>query len=184
MSKIGKKPIAIPEGVEVKINDHNLEIKGKLGTLNLPILEYTNAEIKDKELLVSVSGGSKQARANWGTMRALAQNAVEGVSAGFVKYLELEGIGFRASLEGKTLVLNIGFTHPVKFTPPEGVTLTIEKSAIKISGADKSAVGEVAAKIRALKKPEPYKGTGIKYRGEVIARKEGKKAASAGAAGA
>lgn len=184
MSKIGKKPITIPEGVEIKINDRNLEIRGRLATLNLPILTHTNAEIKDKELLISVSGTGKQARANWGTMRALAQNAVNGVSTGFVKYLELEGIGFRATLEGKTLVLNIGFTHPVKFIPPEGVAIAIEKSAIKISGSDRAVVGEVAAKIRALKKPEPYKGTGIRYRGEVIARKEGKKAASAGAASA
>lgn len=184
MSKIGKKPIAIPEGVEVKINDRDIAIKGKLGSLNLTILEYIKAELKDKEIVLSVSGSNKQARSNWGTMRALMQNAVVGVSDGFFKYLDIEGIGFRATLEGKTLVLNIGFSHPVKFTPPEGITLTIEKSAIKVSGFDKAVVGEVAAKIRALKKPEPYKGTGIRYRGEVIRRKEGKKAASAGAAGA
>ncbi len=184
MSKIGKKPITIPDGVEIKVNGPALEVKGKLGTLTVPILEYAHAEIKDKTLVITVSGSNKQSRANWGTMRALAQNAVEGVSNGFVKYLELEGIGFRATMEGKTLSLNIGFTHPVKFTPPEDVLIVIEKSALKISGTDKAVVGEVAAKIRALKKPEPYKGTGIRYRGEVIARKEGKKAASAGATGA
>ncbi len=184
MSKIGKKLISIPDGVEVKIADGRLEVKGKLGALSLLILDKITAELKDKTLVFSASGEGKQARANWGTMRALAQNAVIGVSEGYVKYLELEGIGFKASLEGKTLVLNIGFTHPVKFTPPEGIALAIEKSSIKISGIDKAMVGEVAAQIRELRKPEPYKGTGIKYRGEVIARKEGKKAASAGAAGA
>lgn len=184
MSKIGKKPITIPDGVEVKIADGKLEVKGKLGSLVLPILEKVSVELKDKTLVFTVDGASKQSRANWGTMRALAQNAVTGVSEGYFKYLDMEGIGFRASLEGKTLVLNIGFSHPVKFVPPEGVTLVIEKSSIKVSGADKSLVGEVAAKIRDLKKPEPYKGTGIRYRGEVIARKEGKKAASAGATSA
>lgn len=183
MSKIGKKPIQIPEGVQVLMSENALEIKGKLGAIKLPLLPYVSAEMKDKELVFSVKGEGKQSRANWGTMRALSANAVKGVTEGFSKTLEIEGVGFRASLEGKNLVLNIGFSHPVKYTPPEGVTIVIEKGAIKVSGSDRAVVGEVAAKIRSLKEPEPYKGTGIRYRGEVIRRKAGKKVAG-GTAGA
>lgn len=183
MSKIGKKPIQIPEGVEVLQLDGALVVKGKLGSIKLPLLPHTSAELKDNELIIGSSGAGKQSRANWGTMRALAANAVTGATVGFSKILEIEGIGFRASLEGKTLVLNIGFTHPVKYTPPEGIAISVEKGAIKISGYDRALVGEAAAKIRSLKKPEPYKGTGIRYRGEVIRRKAGKKVAG-GTAGA
>ena len=183
MSKIGKKLISIPEGVQVSVAAGSIGVKGKLGSIELPLLPHIAAEVKGNELIFSAQGEGKQSRANWGTMRALAANAVKGVAEGFSKILEIEGIGFRASLEGKTLVLNVGFTHSIKYLPPEDVAIIIEKGAIKVTGINKSVVGEVAAKIRAFKKPEPYKGTGIRYRGAVIRRKAGKKVAgSTGAA--
>jgi large subunit ribosomal protein L6 len=177
MSKVGKKPISIPQGVEVRIADDQLEIKGKGGSLALPVLAHTNAELKNNELVISSSGSDMQARANWGTMRALAQNAITGVDKGFAKELEIQGVGYRASMEGATLILNMGFSHPVKFPSPEGIKISVEKNLIKISGHDKSLVGEVAAKIRAVRKPEPYLGKGIRYKGEVIKMKAGKKVA-------
>ena len=184
MSKIGKQPVKIPAGVEVKLDDGALTVKGKLGTLALPVLEFVKAKFEGDALIFEINGSGKQARANWGTMRALAANAVKGVSEGFMKLLEIEGIGFRASMDGKNLTLNIGFSHPVKFAIPDGVTVSVEKGVIRISGSDRALVGKVAADIRSLKKPEPYKGTGIRYQGEVIRRKAGKKVAGAGAAAA
>lgn len=179
MSKIGKKPIIIPEGVEVKIDDGILKIKGKRGELSLLILPFIKIDLNEQAISLSAEGDFKQARANWGTMRALANNAVIGVSDGFSKALEIGGVGYRASLEGNNLVLNIGFTNPVKIIPPEGIIISVEKNVIKVSGNDKALVGKTAAEIRAKKKPEPYKGKGIKYQGEIIRRKEGKKAAAA-----
>lgn len=182
MSKIGKQPVKLPEGVTATISGKTLEVKGKLGAVTLPILSFISVEQKDGALIFTASSDSVQARANWGTMRALAENAAVGVSQGFSKALEIEGIGFRASMEGKTLVLNVGFTHPVKYTPREGVTVTVEKGVIKVSGVNREHVGEAAANIRKIKKPEPYQGKGIRYQGEVIRRKSGKKVAGAGAA--
>ena len=183
MSKVGKKPINIPDGVSVKINGGLLEIKGKEGSLSLPILPYTKIELSDKELSVKIENSDElQARANWGTMRALAQNAITGVNSGFLKELEIQGVGFRASMEGNTLVLYIGFSHTVKFPVPEGIKVSVEKNFIKISGFNKNLVGQVAAKIRDFKKPEPYQGKGIRYKGEAVRRKAGKKVASATAA--
>lgn len=179
MSKIGKNPIKIPEGTEVKIGDKTLEVRGKGGNLSLPILEFVRPEIKDKEIQVSALASHKQARANWGTFASLIKNAVHGVTQGFEKKLIIEGIGFKANMEGDTLVLNIGFTHSVKFKSPEGIKISVEKSSIKISGIDKNLVGQTAAQIRKLKKPEPYKGKGIRYENEVIRRKAGKKVAGA-----
>lgn len=179
MSKIGKKPIIIPEGVEVRIDGGVLNIKGKKGELSLKILPFVKVDLNDKAITFSVEGDFKQARSNWGTMRSLANNAVIGVSDGFSKTLEIGGVGYRASLEGNNLVLNIGFTNPVKIIPSAGIVITVEKNIIKVSGIDKALVGKTAAEIRAKKKPEPYKGKGIKYQGEVIKRKEGKKAAAA-----
>jgi len=184
MSKVGKKPIVIPQGVEIKIGGDVLQVKGGRGSLNLPILPYTKVELKDNQLAVSVMGGDKQASANWGTMRSLAQNAVNGVNSGFIKELEIQGVGYKAILEGDTLVLHVGYSHQVKFPIPDGIKIAVEKSFIKISGFDKHLVGQVAAKIRAIKKPEPYLGKGIRYRGEAVARKEGKKAAGATGAAA
>lgn len=179
MSKIGKKPIIIPDDTDIKIADGNISIVGKKGLLSLTILPYIRAGIKDKTVIVDVSSGIKQAYSNWGTMRALIQNAIIGVNAGFSKTLEIEGIGYRASMEGNNLILNVGFSRPVRITPPLGITISTEKNLIKIVGIDKNLVGKVASDIRAVKKPEPYKGKGIKYQGEIIRRKEGKKAAGA-----
>lgn len=186
MSKIGKKPIDIPSGVEVSLTDGQLEFKGKEGSLTLPVLPHLHAEIKKEDgasqLIFTAKSNIKQARANWGTMAALAKNAIVGVSQGFAKTLEIEGIGFKAGMEGNKLSLNVGYTHPVKFEPPAGIKIIVEKNQIKISGFNKAVVGEVAANIRKIKKPEPYKGKGIHYLGEVIRRKAGKKVAGAGTA--
>lgn len=179
MSKIGKKPIEIPENVEVKLNGGFLEVKGKGGEIKLPVLTHTKIDLEDKKIRVASLGEDKQARSNWGTMRALAQNAVNGVNSGFLKELEIQGVGYRASMEGNNLSLNVGFTHPVKFEAPAGIKISVEKSFIKVFGADKNLVGEVAAKIRAIKKPEPYKGKGIRYKGEMVKIKAGKKVAGA-----
>ncbi|MDD5547433.1 MAG: 50S ribosomal protein L6 [Candidatus Pacebacteria bacterium] len=183
MSKIGKKPIVIPEGIEVKITDGVLEFsaKGKKDVLKVNMLP--NVEVKNEEgkLVFSIKNDKNiQTRANWGTIRALAQNAIVGLMEGYKKILDLQGVGFRATMEGKTLVLNIGFSHPIKVNIPEGLLVSVEKNtAVTISGIDKGLVGEVAAKIRAMKKPNPYLGTGIRYRDEVIKKKAGKKAAAA-----
>lgn len=184
MSKIGKKPINIPVGVEVKLQDGAIEFKGKDTKLSLPVLPYIKGKIiftdsGTNQLVFSKESNIKQARANWGTMASLSTNAIKGVTDGFSKTLIIEGIGFKASLEGTKLALNVGFTHPIKFEPPAGIKINIEKNIIKISGYDKAVVGEVAAQIRKIKKPEPYKGKGIRYNDEVIRRKAGKKVAGA-----
>lgn len=177
MSKIGKKPIIIPEGVEVKEANGFLEFRGVKGVLKVEIFPYIKTQIKERQIFFSPRNESEKTRINWGTIRSLANNAVIGVSKGFNKKLEIEGIGYRANMEGNTLVLNIGLSYPVKFIPPEGIDTSVEKNTIQISGIDKALVGRVAAQIRALKKPEPYKGKGIRYEGEVIRRKAGKKVA-------
>ncbi len=182
MSKVGKKPITIPNDVTVTATDGFLEIKGKNGALKIAVLPYVTATINGNELAFTITSDEIQAKANWGTMRALAQNTIQGVSQGFSKVLEIIGIGFRANMEGDELVLSVGFSHPVRFKTPTGVKISVEKSNVTISGPDKYLVGETAAKIRAIRKPEPYKGTGIKYKTEVIRRKAGKKVAGATAA--
>jgi large subunit ribosomal protein L6 len=176
MSKIGKNPIIIPDNVDVvKIDSGFLEFKGANGSLKFKINPYIKTEIKDKIILFSPENNSKQARANWGTIASLTRNAIAGVAQGFNKNLEIEGVGYRVAMEGEVLVLNIGLSHPVKFPAPDGIKISVEKNVIKISGADKDLVGRIAAKIRSFKKPEPYKGKGIRYQGEVIRRKAGKK---------
>ena len=177
MSKIGKKPIMIPENAEVEISGGILKFKGVNGSLDLKIPPYIKAEIKNNILLFSPENNSQETMANWGTARALSNNAILGVTQGFNKVLEIEGVGYRVNMEGDILILNIGFSHPVRFVPPDSIKISVGKNIIKVSGADKTLVGEIAAKIRALKKPEPYKGKGIKYQGEVIRRKAGKKVA-------
>lgn len=180
MSKVGKKPIVIPKGVEVKRTDGVLEFKGKETVLVLNLLPDVEAKIEGDTLLITVTGNTLQSRANWGTMRSLAQNAVIGVSEGFKKVLELRGVGFRANLEGSVLVLNVGFSHTVRFEPPASVKIAIEKNNIvTVSGVDKALVGQAAAKIRSIKKPNPYRGTGIRYKDEVVKIKAGKKVAGA-----
>lgn len=179
MSKIGKRPIIIPEGVDVKMSGDIFIFKGKNGESSLKIMSGVKVNIQDGKIIVSILDDSQQSKANWGTMRALMNNAIIGVSKGFEKILEIEGVGYRASMEGNNLSLNIGFSHPVKVAPREGIKIAVEKNTIKISGINKFLVGQTAVEIRALKKPEPYKGKGIKYQGEIIKRKEGKKAAGA-----
>ncbi|HOX21496.1 MAG TPA: 50S ribosomal protein L6 [Candidatus Paceibacterota bacterium] len=178
MSKIGKKIINLPAGVEVQINVSELMAKGPKGELKLAIFPGFKAELTDKELqILPPAKANKQTPALWGTLRALINNMVVGVSQGYEKKLELEGIGFKAAVEGDNLILNLGFSHPVKFPIAQGLKITVVKNLITISGIDKDLVGRTAAEIRSLKKPEPYKGKGIHYLGEVIRRKAGKKAA-------
>jgi large subunit ribosomal protein L6 len=185
MSKIGKQPIKIPEGVSLVIDGNTIKVKGPLGENSLPILHGLKPIFENGELRFETLNTSGQTRSNWGTMRSLAANAVKGVQEGFSKTLILEGIGFKIAKEGNNLTLNLGFSHPVKFDAPAGITFEVEKNTVlKIKGIDKFLVGQVAAEIRALKKPEPYKGTGFRYSDEVIRRKAGKKAVATSGAGA
>ncbi|MDO8504534.1 MAG: 50S ribosomal protein L6 [Candidatus Liptonbacteria bacterium] len=179
MSRLAKKPIKLTEGVTVKDAGGKFVFKGAKGEHAVRLLQMVKADLKGDELIISKIGNSKQASANTGTMVALIRNAMEGVSTGFTKVLEIEGVGFRATMEGNTIVLSLGFANPIKLPAPEGITIVVEKSLIKITGVDRGLVGQVAANIRAMKKPEPYKGKGIHYLGEVIPRKVGKKAGAA-----
>ena len=177
MSKIGKQPVKIPAGISAEMKNGSLEVKGKNATLSVKLLPGIKVEVKDGEIIFIPNGSTKQIISNWGTMRALTANAVSGASDDFVKELVIEGVGYKAELQGTNLVLSVGFSHQVKFPSPEGIKLAVEKSFIKVSGIDKNRVGATAAKIRAIKKPEPYLGKGIRYSDEVIRRKQGKKAA-------
>ncbi len=179
MSKIGKKQLTVPEGVTVAIENGTVVVKGKNGTLTAPILKHVTPKVENNIVSFSVESTEKQARANWGTMSALVANALVGVQGGFEKKLEIQGIGFKAAMEGANLSLSVGFTHPVKFVTPKGVKIAVEKSQIIITGADKYQVGQTAAQIRKVRKPEPYQGKGIRYLGEQVRRKEGKKVAGA-----
>jgi len=178
MSRIGKKPITVPSGVEVKLMGHMIEVKGPKGVLQ--------KEIRP-EILVSVEGGvvtvvpqkkTKKTPALWGLTRSLIANMVDGVTKGFEKKLELQGIGYKVTLEGTALVFKVGFSHTVTVPAPQGITFLVEKNIITVAGANKELVGQTAANIRAIKKPEPYKGKGIRYVGEVVRKKAGKKAAA------
>ena len=176
MSKIGRQPIVIPEGVTVKIDDDLVMIKGTKGELSRQLVREIKAEVKENEIIVSVAKQTKRAAALWGLTRMLIANMIEGVKNGFEKKLEIEGVGYKVALQGNNLLLNIGFSHPVEFKAVPGITFKVEKNVIAISGIDKEAVGQTAANIRKIRKPEPYKGKGIHYLGEVIKRKAGKKA--------
>jgi large subunit ribosomal protein L6 len=185
MSKIGKKPISVPDGASVEITGAAVRVTGKNGEVFVPVLPYCAITVHEtegkKEVRVAADLSARQARANWGTMAALVNNAIKGVSAGFEKKLQLEGIGFKASAEGSAVVLSLGFSHPVRFSLPQGVSAAVEKNIITLKSADKMLLGKAAAEIRKLKKPEPYQGKGIRYVGETVRRKAGKKAAAAGA---
>jgi large subunit ribosomal protein L6 len=177
MSKIGKKSIIIPQGVEVKLNGEVLEIKSAKGTLSLKVNRQAKLDISEGEINVSKVRNTKEANAIWGLTRSLVNNMIIGVSAGYEKKLELQGVGFRMSVQGKKIVLALGFSHPVEMDIPEGITAKIEENnVLSISGTDKQQVGQFAANIRALKKVEPYKGKGFRYQGEKVRRKVGKKA--------
>lgn len=181
MSKIGKQTIQIPAGVTVTLEDERIVFRGPKGEIIVPMLSLVSAKLEDGTLSFLPREESKQASSNWGTIRALSQNALTGVTVGYNKELEIEGVGFRAVMEGKDLVIHIGYSHPVKVPAPEGITFNVEKNTMVISGIDKHLVGQTAADIRKLKKPEPYKGKGIRYKGEIIKRKSGKKVAGAAA---
>lgn len=179
MSRIGKSPIKIPSGVKADIVGQEISVEGPKGKLKQIISARIKAEISENQIVFSVADKSKDSSALWGLSRSLVNNMVKGVSEGFEKKLEIEGVGYKAVLNGKDLVLSLGFSHPVNIKSPEGIDFKVEKNAIIISGIDKYSVGQIAAKIRAKKKPEPYKGKGIHYAGEVVRRKAGKKAATA-----
>lgn len=177
MSKIGKQPIRLIEGVKAEIIDGVLKFSGTNADLEVRILPGIDTEINDGEISFKPRDDSEQSRANWGTMRALSNNAMQGSMKDFTKRLRIEGIGFKANVEGENLILNLGFSRPITLSLPKRIKTTVEKNIITISGADKFLVGETAAKIRALKKPEPYLGKGIMYTDEVVRRKAGKKVA-------
>ncbi|MFH1423924.1 MAG: 50S ribosomal protein L6 [Candidatus Nealsonbacteria bacterium] len=177
MSRIGKKPIEIPAGVEVKITGQKVQVKGPKGELSIKVRPEIKVEMKDGK--VAVSAVNPEAKAFWGLTRALLANMIQGVVKNFEKKLEIIGVGNRAVMEGETLVLSVGFSHPVKMSPPQGIVFSVEKNIITVQGTDKGLVGQAAADIRKVRPPEPYKGKGIRYFGEEIKLKEGKRAATA-----
>ncbi|OGZ18406.1 MAG: 50S ribosomal protein L6 [Candidatus Nealsonbacteria bacterium RBG_13_37_56] len=177
MSRIGKKHIIIPEGVEVSIDDNKVTVKGSKGEIGRIIRPEIKIEKKDNEIIVAPGKETKRTNALWGLSRTLIFNMIEGVTKGYEKKLEIQGVGYKANLEGEDLVLNVGFSHLVRVNKVEGIKFEVEKNIITVSGVDKELVGQITAKIRKIKKPEPYKGKGIRYLGEEVRRKSGKKAA-------
>jgi len=176
MSRIGKKPVVIPSGVTANIDGKVLNVKGPKGTLALGLSELVSYKLEDGSIAVTPANDSKAARSHWGMQRTLVSNLVEGVTQGFTKVLNITGVGYRASAQGRKLKLQLGYSHDVDLDVPEGVEVkTPDQVTIEVSGVDKQAVGQFAAEIRRWRKPEPYKGKGIRYRGEFIFRKEGKK---------
>lgn len=176
MSRVGSMPVDIPDGVNVDLQGRVMTAKGKLGELSLTFVDDVEPSLEDNQLWVKPANDSMTARKMWGTYRSLASNVVVGVSEGFTRELEINGVGYRAAVQGKDLVLQLGFSHEVKFPIPEGVKIDCPtQTEITISGADKQEVGSVASKIRSFRPPEPFKGKGVKYKEEQIVRKEGKK---------
>lgn len=177
MSRLGKLPIKLSKGTQVKIENNFIIIKGPKGELKIKINDLVKIELKDEEIVVRVDNPEeKKGKSLWGLYRSLINNMVVGVNQGFEKKLEINGVGYKASVRGRKIILNLGFSHPVEYNLPEGITADIKDNIITLGGIDKQLVGEVAAQIRELKKPEPYKGKGIKYIDEVIRRKVGKAA--------
>jgi len=176
MSRVGKNPVPVPAGVTAQIIEGVFIAKGKLGELKLPLSAEVEVAIEDGAVKVKPVSQSKQSRMMWGTTRNLARNLMQGVAQGFSRNLEINGVGYRASVQGKKLLLQLGYSHDIEYPIPADIAIKCEKpTAITVSGADKQRVGQVAAEIRAFRKPEPYKGKGIKYEKEFIVRKEGKK---------
>ncbi|HCS23116.1 MAG TPA: 50S ribosomal protein L6 [Alphaproteobacteria bacterium] len=176
MSRIAKHPIPVPAGVEVKLAGRKLSVKGKKGELSLDISNEINAEIKDGKVVLQKASESRHARNMWGTTSSLIKGMLKGVTEGYSKRMLIEGVGFRAALQGKELVLQIGYSHEVRYKVPAGIEMKVPKpTEIEISGIDKQKVGQVAAELYLMKRPEPYKGKGINYEGRRILRKEGKK---------
>lgn len=175
MSRIGKKPVIIPSGVKAEKKDLTLTVTGPKGTLILPLHPKVIINVTDKEITVDITKKEdKREKALWGLFRSLIQNMVEGVTKGFEKKLEVVGVGFKVAAAPGKLTLNLGFSHPIVVEVPKELTVAVDKNTISISGADKQLVGQFAAEVRELKKPEPYKGKGIKYEGEIVRRKAGK----------
>ncbi|HQT68710.1 MAG TPA: 50S ribosomal protein L6 [Acetobacteraceae bacterium] len=176
MSRVGKYPVEIPQGVQLALADGILTAKGKLGELKLPLTDAVDATLDGNKLAIAPRNKEARSRMMWGTTRALVANMVQGVSVGYTKTLEITGTGFRAAVQGSNLVMNLGFSHDVVFAIPQGISVLCEKpTLIKVTGVDKRLVGQVCAEIRAWRPPEPYKGKGVKFEGEAIRRKEGKK---------
>jgi large subunit ribosomal protein L6 len=189
MSRIGKKPVVIPSGVQVQLSGNLITVQGPKGELKEYLHSFVKAEVKDGQVILSADlSSAREVSALYGLMRSRVQNMVEGASKGFSKVLDIVGLGFRAEVAGQKMTLALGKSHPVIFEAPHGIVLSVDpkKTQITVSGISKDLVGEIAAKIRGLREPEPYKGTGIRYQGEHVRRKAGKTAAgaSAGAAGA
>ena len=176
MSRIGKRSVAFPSGVTANINGNTLSVKGPKGSLEMGLSDLIEYKLEDGEISVKPANDTRQARNHWGMQRTMVSNLVEGVTEGFSKTLQISGVGYRANAQGKTLKLQLGYSHDVDLTVPEGLKVeTPDQTTVIISGIDKQAVGQFAAEIRRWRKPEPYKGKGIKYQGEYIFRKEGKK---------
>lgn len=176
MSRIGKKPVIIPDGVEVKFENNVLTAKGPLGTETVEVRPEVIVKIEGKEILVDIADhNDRKSRALWGLSRTLIHNAVDGVKTGFTKKLEIQGVGYRANMEGSNLNLVLGYSHPILITPPEGIKIAVEANTkITVSGSNKQKVGDVAAEIRSKRPPEVYKGKGVRYEGEYVRRKAGK----------
>lgn len=174
MSRIGKLPVEVPDKVEVKVNGADVSVKGPNGQLSYSFTDKVNIVLDGKEVKVTPVDESKASRSLWGTTRTIINNMVVGVTQGFTKSLEYTGVGYKASVSGSSVTLNLGYSHPIEYTLPTGVSAKVTKNVIDITGADKELVGFVAAKIRSFRPPEPYKGKGIKYTDETIIRKAGK----------
>jgi large subunit ribosomal protein L6 len=175
MSRIGKKPISLPKGVKVEVKDGLVLVQGQKGVLQRPLLQGLDVSITDSEVVLARKGDDKRSRSYHGLMRTLVANMVEGVSKGFEKKLEIVGIGYRSELKGDNVAFYLGYSHPIDFPLPKGISAEIEKQTmVTIKGIDKELVGQTAAKIRDLRKPDPYKGKGVKYSGEVLKKKAGK----------
>lgn len=176
MSRVGKYPVVVPAGVQVALMGRTVVAKGKNGELKLDLTDEVDVEIASNQVAVKPRGEDRRSRTMWGTTRSLISSMVQGVSTGFTKEMEINGTGYRAAVQGKDLVLNLGYSHEIRYPVPPGIKITCEKpTSIKVEGADKRQVGQVAAEIRAYRGPEPYKGKGVKYVNEQILRKEGKK---------
>lgn len=176
MSRIGKKPVELPAGVSASVSGQTIEVKGPKGTRSFSAADDVSLAVDGNVVTITPRGSSKRARQQWGMSRTMVSNLVTGVTTGFKKELEIQGIGYRAAMQGNTLKLNLGLSHDVEFVAPEGVTVSSPKQTeIVVEGIDEQAVGQVAADIRKWRKPEPYKGKGIRYKGEFVFRKEGKK---------
>ncbi|MEX5730136.1 large subunit ribosomal protein L6 [Rhodovulum iodosum] len=176
MSRIGKKPVELPSGVSASVSGQTVEVKGPKGARSFTATDDVTLTVEDNGVTITPRGSSKRARQQWGMSRTMVANLVQGVTEGFKKELEIQGVGYRAQVQGNTLKLNLGYSHEVNFEVPEGVTVTAPKpTEVVIEGSDQQLVGQVAANIREWRAPEPYKGKGIRYKGEFIFRKEGKK---------